>query len=340
MFCSQPFLEKTLYRECDGRYVSYRIPGIIAIDPHTLIACLEAREDPVSDWGRIDVLILVSDDGGNTWRKTKTIASPDDASCTFNNPTLVYADGTVFLIYHQDYRQAFLITSADNGITWSEKREITYVFRAFDYPWNVCATGPGHGIFTLDKKLVFPVWLAKGAVLPDGTRKHWPSVAGFICSRDHGRTWDPGILACELNSGNETSVCELPNMDLLFDFRTRDEARKRTIGFLHPGEKRYYDVHTARQLDDPMCFGSILCIHGTVVQASCLDPYHRKSLSLTISPDFGRSWDRDIVIDPIGGYADLAWSGDSLYVLYEKTDPITEHVVEICLKAYKKQICG
>ncbi len=334
MFDKRPFLDQTLYRENDGRYVSYRIPGIVACGDHTLVACLEAREDPVSDWGKIDIIIFVSNDGGNTWRETMTITSPDGASCTFNNPCLAFDGKTVFLVYHRDYRQAFLVTSEDRGVAWNNAREITSVFQAFDWQWNVCAAGPGHGICTSDKRIIFPVWLADGVVLPDGTRRHWPSVAGFITSRDHGLTWRPGILAKELNSGNETSVCELPDKCLLFDFRTRDEARKRTIGYLDPHGDRFEDIHAVPQLDDPMCFGSVLCIEGFVVQVNCHDPYHRKDLSLFVSPDFGKTWAPVLLIDPVGGYADLAWSGESLYILYERTDPVTGHVAEICLKGY------
>jgi len=330
-------MEKTLFRAGDGPYVSYRIPGIVVTGRHTLLVCCEGRPDPMSDWGAIDVLLARSEDGGVTWSPFTVLRGQTDSAAhhTYNNPTLI-ADGELtHLIYHCDYRQAFILHSADDGRTWSEAEEITETFSHFPYGWNVCATGPGHGIRLVDGRLLAPIWLANGKET-GGIRKHFPSVAGCIYSDDRGRTWHVGPLADELQDGNETTVAQTCDGSVLFNFRTRNACRKRFSGILKPGAAAYAHIGAVDALDDPMCFGSMIRMgEDDIVFVNCGSARERRDLTLHRTLDGGASWRYVGRLDRMGGYADVAAMGETLYVLFERTDIQTGHVLEIVLKAFR-----
>ena len=70
-------------------------------------------------------------------------------SVTWNNPVLIQDGELVHLLFHKNYETAYYCFSDDDGITFSEPVEITTAFREFPWEWNVCASGPGHGIVTM-----------------------------------------------------------------------------------------------------------------------------------------------------------------------------------------------
>lgn len=174
-----------LVSETDG-YIRYRIPGILPVKGALLLAC-EGRSG-FTDWGNVDVLVYRLEIGGSLQLvlKVSRTTQLDTETTTYNNPVLIPDGEKTHLIYHKNYEQVFIVTSEDGGKNWSNSREITDAYRKFPYEWNVSATGPGHGIQMKSGRLVVPIWLAKGKVLEDGTREHWPSVAGCAYSDDHG----------------------------------------------------------------------------------------------------------------------------------------------------------
>ena len=63
-----PGLTKTdLFHAGQDGYKLYRIPGIVVTKQGTVLAYCEARKSDSGDWGRIDVLMRRSVDGGRTW---------------------------------------------------------------------------------------------------------------------------------------------------------------------------------------------------------------------------------------------------------------------------------
>ena len=87
--------------------------------------------------------------------------------------------GVVHAVFCHDYARVFTRRSADDGATFTEPREITDVFEALrvDYPWRVCATGPGHGLRLRSGRMVVPVWMSDGSGTEFGAGKlgHRPS---------------------------------------------------------------------------------------------------------------------------------------------------------------------
>ena len=180
--------EKVIFQSGAEGYREYRIPGILPLKDGALLLACESRAENKGDWGDIDIAIWRREKDGALARVLRIGQShlpPDGSMRTYNNPVLVPDGQNVHLLYHLNYERAFIRSSEDGGHTWGEAREITAAYREFPFAWNVCATGPGHGIAMRDGRLVAAIWLANGEVAADGlTRKHWPSVAGCVYSDD------------------------------------------------------------------------------------------------------------------------------------------------------------
>ena len=295
-------------RAGENGYAVYRIPGVV-MTPLGALVCCEARADSGSDWGKIDILLLREDGARFLIAGTGTD--------TMNNPTLIADGETTHLIYHKNYARAFHRTSMDFGATWTEPTEITQAYREFPYEWNVCATGPGHGIRLSTGRLVAPVWLANGRVheSPDYVVDHHPSVAGCVYSGDGGATWRAGALFAGIRDANETSCAELPDKSLLFNIRHSDEPRARALAVSRDGGETVGPVRFESSLPDPRCFGSMVRAGEDVYFVNCADSKGR--VNLTVKRLDGEKWTPVSRVDDLGGYADIAWDGEKLCVFYE-----------------------
>lgn len=336
----------------NGPYMEYRIPGIVVTEKGTILCCYEGRMDTHNDWARIDIVVCRSVDGGKCFAR-QVIASSEgtvmtrgamDQKCpgqkdsvvklqsqepvTWNNPVLVQDGELVHLVFHRNYETAYYCFSSDDGLTFSEPMEITAAFREFSFRWNVCASGPGHGIVTKNGRLLIPVWLALGESLDEGGRKkaHNPSVAGAIYSDDRGKTWHAGALVDGIISANETTIAEMNDGRILFNFRNREPDGCRMLGISPDGVHGFEKVWKEPGLPDPGCFGSMIRMKdGRTGFINCANSDVTNSLGerifLTcyISEDDGDNWTPSVLVDTCGGYGDIATDGDKLYVFYEQS---------------------
>lgn len=331
-----------------GPYLEYRIPGIVVTKKGTLICCYEGRMENRNDWAQIDIVVLRSTDRGKTMSRT-VIAGLDGNEegqvVTWNNPVLIADGELVHLIFHKNYEKAYYCVSRDDGITFTDPVEITGAFREFDYEWNVCASGPGHGIVTQDGILMVPVWIANGEVLDEGGRKkaHNPSTSGLIYSRDRGKTWHAGAMVSGVANANETSIAELPDGRILFNIRNAEPEKCRVLAVSSDGIKGIDEWWKEEELADPKCFGSMVKMEdGSVAFVNCanrnLEHPEGKRLFLTVyeSSMDGRNWKPLVNVDIHGGYADLTADKDHLYVFYEQcvwTEDL-KRVNHLILKVY------
>jgi len=171
----------TLFAAGQHDVALYRIPGVAVTTRGTVLAWCEARRKSKSDWGEIEVHLRRSTDQGRTWSEPLQIAhrgsrvagtsgdAAADAEQTVNNPVAIIDRETqaIEFLYCINYARCFSIRSIDDGLTWSDPREITAAFDGFrsGCDWKVLATGPGHGIQLRSGRLVVPVWLAYGCVM-------------------------------------------------------------------------------------------------------------------------------------------------------------------------------
>ena len=332
--------EKIIAKKESHGYREYRIPGIVWHQGKIFLA-YEARAEETGDWGDIDVVVLRLSPDGELQQVLKIGQShlpKDGAMRTYNNPTLIPDGDRVHLIYHQNYERAFMVTSQNQGNTWSAPREITQTYRDFPFPWNVCATGPGHGLQMQNGRLIAPIWLANGKMRDNGTREHMPSVSGCIFSDDHGKTWHAGAMTKGITDANETCAALLADGRLLFNIRNRNEKMRRMLALSSDGGETFDRIWTAEDLVDPRCFGGMDAdAQGNIFFANCHCENARTNLTLQTTDNAGENWRIMQEIDPKGGYADLSLQQGNLSIFYERYSPQRRIVDELVLKIFQPQ---
>ena len=136
----------------DG-YHTYRIPAIVRAKNGDLLAFAEGRKNDRNDHGDIDIVLKRSSDNGKSWGSMELVqdeAVDPTAKVWIGNPTPVVDlmdpkhPGRIWLLFTRSNQQMFVISSDDNGKTWSERREITPAAGKQDWHWY--AAGPVHAI--------------------------------------------------------------------------------------------------------------------------------------------------------------------------------------------------
>ena len=324
-----------------GGYEEYRIPAIAVTDKGTVLTAWESRKETGNDWAECHITVRRSTDDGKSFGEPQYIKGtvPPEERITWNNTVLISDRNLVHLIFCQDYEKTWYTVSEDEGETFREPVEITETLRNIPWEWNVCATGPGHGILTKAGLLVVPIWLAMGKVHERKgklVRDHFPSVAGCIYSEDHGKTWLPGFFTRGVENANETTVAEMASGKLLFNFRNERFERCRVMGITQAVPTKLETVWSETQLPDPTCCGSMESEDGTLYFVNCanhdMNIFYAPRIHLTLyrSNDDARTWEALEEIDPCGGYADLAIHENAAYILYERT--VNGTIQELLLK--------
>lgn len=320
-----------LFEAGKGGYMTYRIPGMVALGDGTILAYAEARKDGAGDWADIDLVLRRSTDGGRTWSKAEVLA--DAGTETVNNVVAIPGRGKheAHLLYCVNYARAYYRHSNDSGRTFSPPVEITRAFEALRprYNWNVIATGPGHGIRLKSGRLLVPIWLSTGG------RAHRPSIVSTLFSDDEGRTWNTGdpILGPLVNP-SETVAVQLNDGRVMMNIRSESDALRRAVVYSRDGASQWTEPAFVPELKEPVCMGSLLRYPNRARPILFVNPAHldpdaatkkgrnsqRRNLTLHVSRDEGATWTFAHTIDPdISAYSDLAVArGGDLLVLYEK----------------------
>ena len=339
-----------LFQAGVGGYATYRIPGIVVTKSGTLLAYCEARKSGAGDWAEIDDLLRRSADGGSTWDAPRLIATAPpnagrnpapvalkikESGKTTNNPIAI-ADpvgSAVHFLYCVNYARCFYMRSDDDGRTFSQPVEITSAFESFrtHYNWKVIATGPGHGIRLASGRLVVPVWMSLGT----GSNGHHPSCVATIYSDDEGKSWHAGQIVVDntpaMPNPNETAIAQLDDGRVMLNIRNESPKNQRLVTTSPDGGADWSEPKYDAGLFDPICFASLLAIHGNGELLFCNPDSSasagksarkpRKNLTIRLSHDGGKTWPVLKVIEPgIAGYSDLAASpdGKTVYCLFER----------------------
>ncbi len=322
-----------LFKSGEEGYRCFRIPAIVATGKGTLLAFAEGRKNGCGDTGDIDLVVKRSSDGGKTWSALSVVW--DDGANTCGNPAPVVdrKSGKVVLLStwnlgtdrepqiidgtSRDTRRVFVMSSSDDGRSWSAAREITAQVKKPGWTWY--ATGPVNGIQMRAGKhkgrLVIPC-----DHIEAGTKQYHSHV---IYSDDGGRAWSLGG-STPSDQVNESTVAELPKGKLLLNMRNYTSVRIRQTSVSLDGGETWSALKGDETLIEPVCQGSLLWYdhEGRKPFLAFSNPASRESrarMTVRISEDEGRTWPLSVVVhDGPAAYSNLVvLPGGNLAILFE-----------------------
>jgi sialidase-1 len=338
----------------------YRIPSIVVAKSGVVLAFAERRLGTNHDWGHDSESVLRrSFDHGKTWQPIQVLISikhldPD------SGPVIVdYETGRIYRFFKwvssavrspaqdteavEQSRQlgyaSYEIHSDDDGVTWSEPRNINL---ATPLAASRLSVGNGnHGIQLTrgprQGRLVMPAGWASEA--------KWDSAGrymrgGFAVSDDHGQTWriaghyqgtdedwkkfpdtSPGGMQVEYN------LIELSDGSIYVNSRAarnmvgRDSDHKwRTVLWSRDAGETMEGWRYAKEQVSGTHAGLARYDEKRLVMSFATRP-QREQQTVMMSPDEGKTWPvAKVVWEGPGGYSDLAVTKDkAILMIYEKS---------------------
>lgn len=339
---------------------TYRIPAIIDLPGGDLLAFCEGRVNHAGDFGDVNIVMKRSRDRGKTWGILQTLVDYDTLQAGNPAPVVDRTDpafpkGRIFLFYNtgnnheaeirkgNGIREVWYITSVDGGESWSVPVNITtQVHRPlqpginaaynFKEDWRHYANTPGHAMQFVTGTYRGRIYIAanhsSGEPFKDGSDYR----AHSFYSDDHGKTFQ---LSDDIHipGSNEALAAELPDNGLMMNIRNqKGDIRSRIIAKSKDGGVHWDTVYFDRRLPDPICQGSIISVPAKkgkpiIAISNAADTVQRNHLTLRLSWNEGKTWDRSIVVDSgpsrdpnfdPTAYSDLVVIGpNTLGVLYE-----------------------
>lgn len=311
-------------------YSCFRIPAIVRTKKGTLLAFAEARKYSCSDEGDINLVLRRSLDSGKTWSDLITVWDDGGNTCGNPAPVVDQSTGNIYLLMTwnlgeddigeinngtgKDTRRVFIASSTDDGLHWTNPKEITDKVKKASWGWY--ATGPCHGIQltkgTHKGRLVIPC-----DYIEKYTRKGGSHI---IYSDDHGKTWKLGGAVANAKA-NESSVAELSNGGLLLNMRNGSGFRK--VSRSADAGMTWSDALPDPDLPDPTCQGSILSYPGQnnfyIFFSNAANSSKRINMTIKASTDDGNSWRRTYQVHTgPSAYSDIVMiSENNIGIVYE-----------------------
>ena len=324
------FRKDVFLRGADG-YHTYRIPTMVITDKGTVLVFCEGRKRSRRDSGDVDQIMKRSDDGGKTWSKQTIIYEEGgDAPIKIGNPCpIVERNGkVVHLFFTRNLSQCLFYTkSVDDGKTWSklvatsdlpdlkEYKETNFLKGFGGSPVQLGA-GPVHGIQMKNGRIVVPSFCG---------RKGMSGGSCIFYSDDRGKTWAAGGVIPPVKGlhHGECTVVERSDGSLLMNMRTGGTGLYgigyRTVSVSTDRGMTWSKPVLDKNLPGPGCQGSmirlndkeILFLNPAVYRRGSFRIRSRRSLTLRLSKDDGRTWPCSRVINKeLAGYSDMAITRD------------------------------
>jgi sialidase-1 len=332
------FDQNIAFQSGTNGYNTFRIPAIVRANNGDLLAFAEGRVNSDSDFGNIDIVMKRSTDDGLTWGPLKVVA--DNGTLVAQNPSpVVDSQGKVLLVYNtadrktselvstgEGVREVWVTTSENNGLTWSNPKNITTSVHKpfapeinpnynFSEDWRTSSVGPGHAIELDNGRLLF----GANYRLADGV----PRAYSFY-SDDGGVTWQLGGTVPGVASENQlVQLVELRNGDVLMNARPNtDDSKFRRVAYSTDNGESWTPFQVDTELPDPVVFGSIIRFTKSPPRLLFSNPAsqtRRENLTVRLSYDEGDNWTDGKTVDPgPSGYSDLVIQKDNdIGLLYE-----------------------
>jgi sialidase-1 len=319
LFAQEP---TPLYKAGEDGYACYRIPAVVVTNSGTLLAFAEARKTGCGDAGDIDLVVKRSSDEGKSWSKLMVVWDDAENTCGNPSPVVDQQSGNIILVStwnlgkdHEkqiingtslDTRRIFVLTSADDGTSWSKAKEITADVKKPGWTWY--ATGPCHGIQLRQGRFAGRL-IVPCDHIESVTNKYFSHI---IYSDDRGKTWNLGGSTPQ-DQVNECTVAELSAKKLMLNMRNYNRTEKsRKVSVSKDGGSTWSDIYTDKTLVEPICQGSLLTYSGQkrnqhkLLFLNPADENKRKNMTLRISYNNGKSWAKSKILYPgPAAYADM-----------------------------------
>ncbi|MFM7630087.1 MAG: exo-alpha-sialidase [Algoriphagus sp.] len=332
-------------------HATYRIPAIIQVPNGDLLAFAEGRVKGSADFGDINLVLKRSSDRGKSWSSLETLVDYD--SLQAGNPAPVvdlldpaHPQGVVYLFYNtgnnheyqvrlnQGIREIWVIKSYDLGTTWTSPENITTQVHRPNHPkanptythtadWRHYANTPGHAIQISEGRYKGRLYVAANHSVGDPQERFREYRAHGFYSDDHGKSYRLSE-SLTFPGSNESTAAPLSQDRLLMSVRNQEgTVRQRILAYSSDGGATWEEEYFEAQLPDPVCQGSLLAL-GTekgktvLAHSNAADPKDRNHLTVKISRDEGRTWDRSIPIDSTSDPKKPSWTAYSDLVLLDR----------------------
>jgi sialidase-1 len=327
-----------LWESGKNGYHTYRIPALAVTPKGTLLAFCEGRKNSSRDSGNIDLLVRRSTDNGLTWSEQQAVWDDSENTCGNPSPVVDAETGTVWLLCtwnrgddsehkiiegrSKDTRRVYVMSSTDNGLTWSQPKDITADVKKPDWTWY--ATGPASGIQIRRGEHKNRLMVACDHIEAT-TKKRYSHI---VYSDDHGKTWKLGGRTPN-HQVNECDVVELADGRLVLNMRNYDSSTKlRQRAFSRDGGMTWEDQGFDTALIEPICQASIQRYSWPdgekkgVILFSNPASLKRENMTVRASFDDGATWPQALSLHSgPSAYSDLAVLADGTAAcLYERGD--------------------
>lgn len=321
-FGAAPDVADVFVPKTDG-FVSIRIPSVVVSKKGAVLAFAEGRAAD-ADQAKNKIVLKRSTDGGKSWGKVVVIA--EDGDKPHNNPCAVVEreSGQVLLVYQtyptgisersgklktghdgEEIVRNWLITSDDDGVTWSKPRDITKETKR-EKVVTTLASGPGIGIQLRHGKHAGRILVP----FNEGPFGVWNVYAAY--SDDGGKTWQMGDAAPgglidgkgkPSSTVNEAQFVELKDGAIRFNVRRWSGKAVRKTCVSDDGGKTWSKVEDVSEQLDPGCQGSILRLTDPAdggksrILYSGPQSTKRENGTVFVSYDEGKTWPTKRVLE-------------------------------------------
>ncbi|WP_373155260.1 sialidase family protein [Bacteroides cellulosilyticus] len=316
----------TVFSAGDDNVNSYRIPSLLTAKDGSLLVFCEARRESWRDKSRTDIVMKRSTDNGKTWSGMLDLTQGTSGAYMDPTPILDSSTGRIFLFtsfwpaddHSGAKNRAILLTSDDNGRTWSAPMDVTTTL--IPEGRRINGFGPGAGLQMTGEKykgrLILP------ARISDETGKGIHDVA--LYSDDHGKTWNVGGNG---DNGDEFQIAESPDGVLVYNARV---PGARMVSYSMDGGDTWSKAVKEPALPGVSkgCQASVLgkgkTLYFSGIQGIPETPEYdeRAKLALYKSTDGGKKWDNGLLLyDKASGYSCMSFLPDgSMAIIFETTD--------------------
>ena len=256
----------------------YRIPALAEAPNGWILAAFDQRPNTamangsgVKCWDAPQpnsIVQRISKDGGKSWTPIQYVAQGKNAPerYGYSDPSYVVDEetGEVFLFFVHSYNKGFadsqlgvdesnrnvlhavVVSSKDNGETWSKPRDITAdITKGYENEWKSRFATSGAGI-----QLKYGKY--KGRLIQQYAvgRTTGSNAAVSVYSDDHGKTWQAGNPVTGMLM-DENKVVELSDGRVMLNSRPGNGSGYRRVAISKDGGVNYGTVKNETQLPDP-----------------------------------------------------------------------------------------